>query len=77
MIKATDDQLLELIKKYKDQITKKFNEAASDYQPTESVKEVDILDFVLGYVDDDMLEDVVSNIEDSIGMEELGYEEVD
>ena len=75
MIKATDAELLEVVKKYKKQLVDKFLELASeDYEAGEGVKEVDILDEMLCIMDDeDFIADTISCIEDSVGMDSYGF----
>lgn len=77
MKQATDVELLDLMKKYKDQILKAFGEASkeADYAETEEVSEVDILDNILAQAaEENFIGDVIDSIEDSIGMDSLGYE---
>ena len=77
MKQASDVELLDLMKKYKKQILKAFKESAkeSDYSETKEVSEVDILDQILCQAsDENFIGDVIDSIEDSVGMDSLGYE---
>ena len=76
MKQASDVELLDLMKKYKDQILKAFSESAkeSEYTETNEVSEVDILDQILCQAsEENFIGDVIDSIEDSIGMDSLGY----
>lgn len=77
MKQASDVELLDLMKKYKKQILKAFKESAkeSDYSETKEVSEVDILDQILCQAsDENFIGDVIDSIEDSVGMDSLGYD---
>ena len=77
MKQASDVELLDLMKKYKDQILNAFSQSAkeSEYTETNEVSEVDILDQILCQAsEENFIGDVIDSIEDSIGMDSLGYE---
>lgn len=77
MKQASDVELLDLMKKYKDQILKAFSESTkeSGYTETNEVSEVDILDQILCQAsEENFIGDVIDSIEDSVGMDSLGYE---
>lgn len=77
MKQATDVELLDLMKKYKEQILKAFADAVkeSGYTETDEVSEVDILDNILAQAsEENFIGDVIDSIEDSIGMDSLGYD---
>lgn len=77
MKQASDVELLDLMKKYKDQILNAFSESAkeSGYTETNEVSEVDILDQILCQAsEENFIGDVIDSIEDSVGMDSLNYE---
>ena len=77
MKQASDVELLDLMKKYKDQILNAFTQSSkeSEYTETNEVSEVDILDQILCQAsEENFIGDVIDSIEDSIGMDSLGYE---
>lgn len=77
MKQASDVELLDLMKKYKDQILNAFKQSTEEHEYTENneVSEVDILDHILCQAsEENFIDDVIESIEDSIGMDSLGYE---
>ena len=75
--KITDDQIVELGRKYKDDILNAFMDKAKEreYKIPSIIPERDIFDELLSMCSSpDFVGNVIDSIEDSIGMDEYGFE---
>ncbi len=77
MIKMSQTQMIELFEKYKEEINQRFIKKCEEdgYKVTESVSEYDMWDtFLCEMVNDEFIENAKDNLENSIGLESIGFE---
>lgn len=76
MQKATDEQILALVNKYRDQINSRLIEAfkRAGLEPTQEVNEDGLWDELFcAVIDDEFLDGVVDSINDSVGADVYGF----